>query len=104
MRKNTCPPLAFNLLTCLHQGVASQHSSYTDPGEGFNFEKRTLEYFTPLKVHLSSPCSFSIQFYETLTSENLLNLLPITAGSRSKWNDEVFVSKRLSSTKLFSYC
>jgi len=31
-------------------GVASQHSSYTDPGEGFNFEKRTLEYFTPLKV------------------------------------------------------
>ena len=32
------------------QGVASQHSSYTDPGEGFNFEKRTLEYFTPLKV------------------------------------------------------
>ena len=55
MRKNTCPSLAFNLLTCLHQGVASQHSSYTDPGEGFNFEKRTLEYFTPLKVHLSSP-------------------------------------------------
>ena len=32
------------------QGLASQHASYTDPGEGFNFEKRTLEYFTPLKV------------------------------------------------------
>ena len=31
-------------------GVASQHSSYTDPGEGFNFEKCTIEYFTPLKV------------------------------------------------------
>ena len=30
--------------------VASQHSSYTEPGEGFNFEKKTIEYFTPLKV------------------------------------------------------
>jgi len=31
-------------------GVASQSSSYTDPGEGFCFDKRTVEYFTPLKV------------------------------------------------------
>ena len=30
--------------------VASQSSSYNEPGEGFNFEKRTIEYYTPLKV------------------------------------------------------
>lgn len=42
-------------------GVASQHSSYTDPGEGFNFEKRTIEYFTPLKVRtgqIKKPAGF----------------------------------------------
>lgn len=31
-------------------GVASQHSSYTEPGEGFDFEKKTIQYFTPIKV------------------------------------------------------
>merc|ERR1719450_1537549 len=30
--------------------VASQSSSYNDPAEGFTFEKRTIEYYTPLKV------------------------------------------------------
>jgi len=30
--------------------VASQSSSYNEPAEGFTFEKRTIEYYTPLKV------------------------------------------------------
>lgn len=34
--------------------VASQTSAYTDPGEGFNFEKVTYEYFSPLKLRSGS--------------------------------------------------
>ncbi len=34
--------------------VASQSSAYTDPCEGFNFDKITYEYFSPLKLRAGS--------------------------------------------------
>ena len=30
--------------------VASQSASYADPVDGFNFDKPTYEYFSPLRV------------------------------------------------------
>ena len=37
-------------MVLISASVASQSTSYNEGGEGFNFEKRTIEYYTPLKV------------------------------------------------------
>jgi len=34
--------------------VASQSSAYTDPGDGFNFDKVAYEYFSPLKLRVGA--------------------------------------------------
>lgn len=48
----------FTVDILINFSVASQSSSYNEPAEGFTFEKRTIEYYTPLKVRLIYSCNF----------------------------------------------
>ena len=51
----------FTVDILINFSVASQSSSYNEPAEGFTFEKRTIEYYTPLKVRLIYSSNFLLQ-------------------------------------------
>ena len=42
--------------------VASQSASYADPVDGFNFDKPTYEYFSPLRVRPNAQRKVSSDF------------------------------------------